>query len=173
MDSHDVCRGRGEYAEVLNGIQQPVLVLGIRSDVLYPIHEQQELSNYLGNAQYHRRSVWQAKSLNWLRFTHDSTSSEPVRLFIAMSRPRFHVLESDEGHDGFLIEQEQVERHLRRFLRKVDKDALDERSISQAATLKHRESVRMYLSTNTRVIARHADENTPVPAVSSGAGAPE
>jgi hypothetical protein len=58
-----------------------------------------------------------------------------------MSRRRFHVLESDEGHDGFLIEQEQVERHLRRFLRKVDKDALDERSISQAATLKLRESV--------------------------------
>lgn len=51
------------------------------------------------------------------------------------------MLESDEGHDGFLIEQEQVERHLRRFLRKVDKDALDERSISQAATLKLRESV--------------------------------
>jgi hypothetical protein len=58
---------------VLNGIQQPVLVLGIRSDVLYPIHEQQELSNYLGNAQCHRRSVaqvWRAESLNWLRFAY-------------------------------------------------------------------------------------------------------
>ena len=103
MDSHDVSRGRGEYAAVLNSIQQPVLVLGIRSDVLYPIHEQQELSNYLGNAQ-------------------------------------FHVLESDEGHDGFLIEQEQVERHLRRFLRKIDSEVVAEKSISQAATLKLRES---------------------------------
>ena len=83
MDSHDVSRGRGEYTQVLNSIQQPVLVLGIRSDVLYPIHEQQELRDYLGNAD-------------------------------------FHILESDEGHDGFLIEQEQVGRHLQRFLRRIE-----------------------------------------------------
>ena len=42
---------------------------------------------------------------------------------------------SAEGRGGA-----QVERHLRRFLRRVDKDALDEKSISQAATLKLRES---------------------------------
>ena len=83
MDSHDVSRGRGEYTQVLNSIQQPILVLGIRSDVLYPIHEQQELRDYLGNAD-------------------------------------FHILESDEGHDGFLIEQEQVGRHLQRFLRRIE-----------------------------------------------------
>eukprot|EP01052_Picozoa_sp_SAG31_P046408 SAG31_NODE_8866_length_1371_cov_1.105346_2_plen_113_part_00 len=41
MDSHDVSRGRGEYIEILNSVQQPVLVIGIKSDVLYPLHEQQ------------------------------------------------------------------------------------------------------------------------------------
>ena len=98
MDSHDVSRGRGDYAEVLNRIQQPTLVLGIRSDVLYPLHEQQELRDYLGNAE-------------------------------------FHIIESDEGHDGFLIEQEQVGRHLRRFLNKVE----TEKAILKAATLGERD----------------------------------
>jgi hypothetical protein len=98
MDSHDVTRGRGtgEYTQVLNSIQQPVLVLGIRSDVLYPIHEQQELRDHLGNAE-------------------------------------FHIIESDEGHDGFLIEQEQVGRHLRRFLKKIE----GENAMALATTLKN------------------------------------
>jgi homoserine O-acetyltransferase len=71
MDSHDVSRGRGEYVEVLNSVQQPVMIIGIKSDVLYPVHEQHELRDYLGNAE-------------------------------------FHLVESDEGHDGFLIEQKQI-----------------------------------------------------------------
>lgn len=39
-DSHDVSRGRGSYEEVLGGVEQPALVIGIESDVLYTIGEQ-------------------------------------------------------------------------------------------------------------------------------------
>ena len=84
MDSHDISRGRaGDYHTALNSVQQPVLVLSIRSDVLYPMAEQEELHRYLGNAE-------------------------------------MHVIESDEEHDGFLLEQEQVGRHVKRFLKRVE-----------------------------------------------------
>lgn len=51
MDSHDVARGRGEYFNVLNGIQQPTLVVSYKSDVLYPTDEQEELSAALPHAE--------------------------------------------------------------------------------------------------------------------------
>lgn len=51
MDTHDVARGRGDYTEVLRSIQQPTLVVGIDSDVLYPVAGQEELANHLPNAQ--------------------------------------------------------------------------------------------------------------------------
>lgn len=121
MDSHDIGRGRfDDYYSTLNSVQQPVLVLGIRSDVLYPINEQEELHQYLGNSD-------------------------------------FQAIESDEGHDGFLLAQEEVRpiatsppllvlrgqccdwhppllicylqhgaqcsRHIQRFLKRVEEDA--------------------------------------------------
>ncbi|NBC16248.1 MAG: homoserine O-acetyltransferase [Bacteroidetes bacterium] len=50
MDSHDVARGRGDYPDVLRRITQPTLVLGIDSDVLYPLAEQKELAEHLPDA---------------------------------------------------------------------------------------------------------------------------
>jgi homoserine O-acetyltransferase len=50
MDSHDVARGRGEYADVLRSIRQPALVVGIDTDVLYPLDEQRALAEHLPNA---------------------------------------------------------------------------------------------------------------------------
>jgi homoserine O-acetyltransferase len=50
MDSHDIARGRGDYDDVLASIEQPALVLGVSSDVLYPLEEQQELAGTLPNA---------------------------------------------------------------------------------------------------------------------------
>lgn len=50
MDSHDVARGRGEYEAVLRSIEQPALVVGIDSDVLYPVSEQRELAEHLPRA---------------------------------------------------------------------------------------------------------------------------
>ena len=51
MDSHDVGRGRGGVAAALAGVQQPVLVVSIPSDVLYPPAEQEELVRLLPQGQ--------------------------------------------------------------------------------------------------------------------------
>ena len=51
MDSHDVSRGRGTMEEVLSHVEIPVCVLGIDSDVLYPLQEQEEIANGLPNGE--------------------------------------------------------------------------------------------------------------------------
>lgn len=53
MDSHDVARDRGTYEDVLRSIRQPALVVGVDSDVLYPVVEQVELAALLPNATFH------------------------------------------------------------------------------------------------------------------------
>ncbi|MEM8484335.1 MAG: homoserine O-acetyltransferase [Bacteroidota bacterium] len=50
MDSHDVSRGRGTYPDVLGQLTQPTLVVGIESDVLYSLPEQEELAQYIPGA---------------------------------------------------------------------------------------------------------------------------
>lgn len=52
MDSHDVSRGREEYATLLGQVDLPVLVIGIDSDLLYPVTEQKELVSLLPRGQY-------------------------------------------------------------------------------------------------------------------------
>ena len=47
MDSHDVSLLRGDYETVLRSIRQPALIVGIDSDILYPIAEQEELSSLI------------------------------------------------------------------------------------------------------------------------------
>ncbi|KAI8361534.1 homoserine O-acetyltransferase, partial [Mortierella sp. GBAus27b] len=81
MDVHDVSAGRGDLAEVLNGIKQPALVIGVESDGLFTISEQYELAEHL----------------------HDS---EMV------------VVQSPDGHDGFLLEFEQINNAIISFMQK-------------------------------------------------------
>lgn len=50
LDSMDVARGRGEYHDVLARITQRVFVVGIDSDVLYPLELQRELADGIPNA---------------------------------------------------------------------------------------------------------------------------
>jgi homoserine O-acetyltransferase len=51
MDSHHLARGRGKKMEtVLSEILQPVLIMGINSDILCPVQEQRFLTAYLPNA---------------------------------------------------------------------------------------------------------------------------
>lgn len=50
MDTHDVARDRGAYEAVLSSICQPTLVVGIDSDVLYPLTEQRELAAHIPKA---------------------------------------------------------------------------------------------------------------------------
>lgn len=47
MDGHDVGRGRGGVAAALGRVGQPVLVVAISSDILYPPVEQEELFRLL------------------------------------------------------------------------------------------------------------------------------
>jgi homoserine O-acetyltransferase/O-succinyltransferase len=82
MDSHDIGRGRGEdIPAVLQGISTNCLVVGIKSDILYPLHEQNELATNIPNAD-------------------------------------FEVIEGEDGHDAFLLEQEQLAGFIKKFLNK-------------------------------------------------------
>lgn len=51
MDSHDVGRGRGGVEAALAGIQAKTLVVGIQSDILFPIEEQATLASGIPGAR--------------------------------------------------------------------------------------------------------------------------
>ena len=51
MDTHDLSRGRGNYAQVLQRIQQPVLIGSVVTDTLYVPDEQYQLALALPNAE--------------------------------------------------------------------------------------------------------------------------
>jgi len=51
MDSHQLVRGRGgKLEEVLRGITQRTLLIGITSDILCPVEEQRHMADHLPNA---------------------------------------------------------------------------------------------------------------------------
>jgi len=52
MHTHDLSRGRGDYADVLRSISQPALVVSVSTDALYPPREQQQLAQHLPAARY-------------------------------------------------------------------------------------------------------------------------
>lgn len=86
MDSHDVARGRncdGSISETLRYVEVPALVMGIDSDVLYPLHCQENIAKHLPKGE-------------------------------------LRVIQSDDGHDGFLLEQEVVANHITNFLEQHD-----------------------------------------------------
>lgn len=56
MDSHDVSRGRSFFHQVLSQIRIPALVIGIESDLLYPVVEQKELASQLPSGYYYELS---------------------------------------------------------------------------------------------------------------------
>lgn len=80
MDSHNVGRGRDGIEAALQKIKAEALVVGIESDVLYPISEQKFLADNIANA-------------------------------------KFDKIASLFGHDGFLVEFEQLKNVVRNFLR--------------------------------------------------------
>eukprot|EP00242_Pyramimonas_sp_CCMP2087_P011778 CAMPEP_0198199644 /NCGR_PEP_ID=MMETSP1445-20131203/2873_1 /TAXON_ID=36898 /ORGANISM="Pyramimonas sp., Strain CCMP2087" /LENGTH=579 /DNA_ID=CAMNT_0043869529 /DNA_START=260 /DNA_END=1996 /DNA_ORIENTATION=+ len=53
LDTHNVAAGRGDYREVLQSISHKTLIVGIDSDMLYPIELQMELAQHLPNASMH------------------------------------------------------------------------------------------------------------------------
>ena len=81
MDSHNVGRGRGSVIEALHRINAKTLSIGIRSDLLFPVEEQEYLAAHIEGA-------------------------------------RFRLIDSYYGHDGFLLEFEQIQQHITEFIKK-------------------------------------------------------
>jgi homoserine O-acetyltransferase len=53
MDSHNIARGRNKtQEEVLQGMRQKTLVIGITSDLLCPVAEQKHIADNMPNARY-------------------------------------------------------------------------------------------------------------------------
>lgn len=78
MDSHNVGRNRESIAAALRTIKAKTLVVGIDSDILFPLSEQKYLADTIPHA-------------------------------------RLEVMSSLYGHDGFLVEFEQLSNHIRKF----------------------------------------------------------
>jgi homoserine O-acetyltransferase len=84
MDAHHVGRGRGSTEKALQQIRAKTLVIGLTTDILFPISEQQFLSENIPGAG-------------------------------------FIAIDSLYGHDGFLLEFEQIENIIKNFVKPVVK----------------------------------------------------
>lgn len=52
MDSHDIATGRGSFADTLSNVKTSTLIVAIDSDILYPLHEQQEIATLIPNSKF-------------------------------------------------------------------------------------------------------------------------
>jgi homoserine O-acetyltransferase len=57
MDSHDLGRDRGSYEDGLRRITAPTLMVGIRSDILFPAYLVREVSDLLSELGHDSRYV--------------------------------------------------------------------------------------------------------------------
>jgi homoserine O-acetyltransferase len=87
MDSHNVGRKRKGVENALAKISAKTLIIGIKSDILFPIEEQKKL---------------------WLHIPNS----------------KLKTIESDFGHDGFLIEHEALVKQFKNFLKPPSKSVL-------------------------------------------------
>lgn len=84
MDSHHLARNRGGHLEpILQSIHQPTLIVGISSDILCPLIEQEFLAANIPNAS-------------------------------------LIEIDSDYGHDGFMVESEIISEHLSKWLSLIE-----------------------------------------------------
>lgn len=81
MDSHNVGRGRAGNKEALRLIRAKALVIGIDTDILFPVSEQKFIAEHITNAEY----------------------AEITSLY---------------GHDGFLVEFDQLDTILKNYYSK-------------------------------------------------------
>jgi homoserine O-acetyltransferase/O-succinyltransferase len=79
MDSHNVGRGRGCVKKALKKIKAKTLLIGIKTDILFPLKEQKFIADCIPGA-------------------------------------RFAMIDSIYGHDGFLVENMQIEKIVKEFL---------------------------------------------------------
>lgn len=81
MDSHNVGRGRESIEKALQQVKAKTFVIGITTDILFPVTEQKFIADNIKDAE-------------------------------------FIAIDSNYGHDGFLLEFEQIEKHINHFLTK-------------------------------------------------------
>lgn len=113
LDTHDVGRNRAASVhEALGMIEQPTLVLGIESDGLFTIAEQQELAECIPNAKLRK-------------------------------------IDSPEGHDAFLLQFEQVNRHLLAFFRQELPEIMNRPGLRGASDGQVKDSVGQLTKTST------------------------
>ena len=91
MDAHNVGRGRKSVEDALKKIKSKTLVIGIETDILFPLSEQKFLADQIPEQTY-------------------------------------RAIHSHYGHDGFLLEFEQIELIIREFLRTKDYLATDKKN---------------------------------------------
>lgn len=83
MTLFDLGRGRGGVQAALQSIAAPMTVVGIDSDRLFPVYQQQHIVSSVPGAD------------------------------------DLHIIHSDHGHDGFLVEGEQVAAYVRKALARI------------------------------------------------------
>jgi homoserine O-acetyltransferase/O-succinyltransferase len=91
MDSHNVGRNRGGLQKALNQITSKTCIIGIETDLLFPVSEQYFLAEHITNSE-------------------------------------IYEIKSEYGHDGFLLEYEQLESLLRSFLEKSSNQTTNKNS---------------------------------------------
>jgi homoserine O-acetyltransferase len=79
MDSHNIGRKRGGVQQALASVRADTLAIGIETDILFPLTEQQEIAAHIPGAKY-------------------------------------AAIDSLYGHDGFLLEFEQIEKLIREHI---------------------------------------------------------
>lgn len=79
MDAHNIGRGRKSIETALQQVTAKTLVIGIETDILFPLREQQKLARYIPGAVY-------------------------------------KAIQSPYGHDGFLLEFEQITNCIKEFI---------------------------------------------------------
>ena len=68
MDLFDIAEGFGDMNEALSRVQCPVMILGVKTDLLFPIWQQRELAAALRNTENPRVTFYELDSL----YGHDT-----------------------------------------------------------------------------------------------------
>jgi homoserine O-acetyltransferase len=86
MDSHNVGRNRGGVPAALAKITAPTLVIGVQSDLLFPVSEQAEVAKHIPNAQF---EIIQSKYGHDGFLIENEAIAESLRLFLQKANRPF------------------------------------------------------------------------------------
>jgi homoserine O-acetyltransferase len=93
MDSHHLARNRGTLEDVLASIQIPLTVIGIDTDILFPVSEQAFIAQYAPKAQ-----LFVMQSL----YGHDGFLIETEKLTQILNKQFSHFLQNVVTQESFI-----------------------------------------------------------------------